>query len=254
MKEIDIYKILPKKNCRECNAGTCMAFAVSIKKDPSKLKECPYLDEEKREYLKRNIQAFDWRDELIKNLEQEVSRINLIERAQDIGATLHDEGIVLRCTGRDYLVRRDGKILPETDNKWIRILLLHYIRKGGRGNLTGEWISFRDLRGGIVKASTFERDCLNPLKELLDENKERTIDVLKRIGGLNIEGYPFDISIRIDLLPKVRVLILYSKGNDEFGSTLNILFDKITNEFLDVESLIFLMEGLVHTVRYMLKS
>jgi hypothetical protein len=254
MKEIDIYKILPKKNCRECSAGTCMAFAVSIKKDPSKLKECPYLDEGRRDYLRRNIQAFDWRDELIKNLEQEIARINLIERAQDIGATLHKEGIVLRCTGRDYLIRRDGMIIPETENKWIRILILHYIRKGGKGNFTGEWISFRDLRGGIVKASTFERDCINPLKELIDEDTQRAIDILMRIGGVKIEGYPSDISIRIDLLPKVRLLILYSKGDNEFGSSLNILFDKITDEFLDVESLIFLLEGLVHTVRYMFSS
>jgi energy-coupling factor transporter ATP-binding protein EcfA2 len=91
-------------------------------------------------------------------------------------------------------------------------------------------------------------------KELIDENTQRAIDILMRIGGVKIEGYPSDISIRIDLLPKVRLLILYSKGDNEFGSSLNILFDKITDEFLDVESLIFLLEGLVHTVRYMFSS
>lgn len=53
----------------------------------------------------------------------------------------------------------------------------------------------------------------------------------------------------IDLLPKIRILILYSKGDDEFPSSLNIVFDRITGNFLHVESIIFLIEGLIHTLR-----
>jgi hypothetical protein len=60
---------------------------------------------------------------------------------------------------------------------------------------------------------------------------------------------PADKAWMIDLLPRVRILILYSRGDEEFPSSLKIVFDRITGNFLDVESIVFLLEGLVHTIR-----
>ncbi len=51
LKALDIYKILPKKNCKECGYPTCLAFSMKIasgKVDPA---SCPYLDEETRQKL-----------------------------------------------------------------------------------------------------------------------------------------------------------------------------------------------------------
>lgn len=254
MKEIDIYKLLPGKNCKECSAGTCMAFAIRLNKMPSLLDECPYIDEQKRSYLRANLNASDWRDNLIESLRKEVSQMDFHDIAHDLGALQHEDGLIIKCTGRDYLIKRDGTILPDTENKWIKILLLHYIRLRGKGSFTGKWISFSDIKGGLVKASTFRRDCEAPLKEVFELNPEEAIKVLERLGGKRIEGYPSDIAITIDLLPRVRILILYSKGDEEFPSALKILFDAITPEFLDVESIIFLIEGLVHTVKHFISG
>ncbi|MFN3739619.1 MAG: DUF3786 domain-containing protein [Thermodesulfovibrionales bacterium] len=250
MKEIDIYKLLPGKNCKECSAGTCMAFALKLNKMPSLLDECPYMEEQKRDYLKANLTVSDWRDSLIESLRKEVSQMEFKDIAPDLGAHCQEDGLIIRCIGREFIIKRDGTILPDTENKWIKILLLHYIRTRGKGNFTGKWISFSDIKGGLVKASTFQRDCENPLKEIFDLNPEQAIKVLERLGGKRIEGYPSEIAITIDLLPKVRILILYSKGDDEFPSALKILFDAITPEFLDVESIIFLIEGFVHTANH----
>ena len=40
-KVLDIYKILPKTNCRECGF-TCMAFANAVRGDLTKSSLCPY--------------------------------------------------------------------------------------------------------------------------------------------------------------------------------------------------------------------
>lgn len=51
LKALDIYKILPKKNCKECGDPTCLTFAMKLaqgKVDPSL---CPYLDEQAKELL-----------------------------------------------------------------------------------------------------------------------------------------------------------------------------------------------------------
>jgi ArsR family metal-binding transcriptional regulator len=43
---LDIYKILPKTNCRECGSPSCMAFAAALRNDSAKLTLCPYLSKQ----------------------------------------------------------------------------------------------------------------------------------------------------------------------------------------------------------------
>lgn len=40
---LDIYKALPRTNCKECGFPTCMAFAATLRKDSTKSSLCPYL-------------------------------------------------------------------------------------------------------------------------------------------------------------------------------------------------------------------
>jgi len=42
---IDIYKLLPRTNCKECGFLTCMAFAVALRND-FKISSCPYMLED----------------------------------------------------------------------------------------------------------------------------------------------------------------------------------------------------------------
>ncbi len=51
LKALDIYKILPKKNCKECGFPTCLAFAMKIASGSADPAICPYLDEETRQKL-----------------------------------------------------------------------------------------------------------------------------------------------------------------------------------------------------------
>jgi acetyl-CoA decarbonylase/synthase complex subunit gamma len=43
---LDIYKLLPKTNCRECGFVTCLAFAMQLAKKAVSIDKCPYLSEE----------------------------------------------------------------------------------------------------------------------------------------------------------------------------------------------------------------
>ncbi|HAK74562.1 MAG TPA: acetyl-CoA decarbonylase/synthase complex subunit gamma, partial [Sporomusaceae bacterium] len=48
---LDIFKQLPKKNCKECGAPTCLAFAMSLAGGKASLEQCPYVSEEAKENL-----------------------------------------------------------------------------------------------------------------------------------------------------------------------------------------------------------
>jgi len=42
-RPLDIFKLLPGKNCKECGEATCMAFALKLINDELKWKQCPLL-------------------------------------------------------------------------------------------------------------------------------------------------------------------------------------------------------------------
>ncbi|HUV55712.1 MAG TPA: acetyl-CoA decarbonylase/synthase complex subunit gamma [Dehalococcoidales bacterium] len=43
---IEIFKLLPKKNCGECGVPTCLAFAMNLAGGKAELSACPYITEE----------------------------------------------------------------------------------------------------------------------------------------------------------------------------------------------------------------
>ena len=48
-RPLDIFKLLPGKNCKECGEPTCMAFALKLANDETELNQCPLLSEKKFE-------------------------------------------------------------------------------------------------------------------------------------------------------------------------------------------------------------
>ena len=42
-RPLDIFKLLPGKNCKECGEPTCMAFALKLVNDEGEWKQCPLL-------------------------------------------------------------------------------------------------------------------------------------------------------------------------------------------------------------------
>jgi len=48
---LDIYKVLPKTNCRDCGYPTCLAFAMQLAKKAVSLDKCPHLTQEAKQKL-----------------------------------------------------------------------------------------------------------------------------------------------------------------------------------------------------------
>jgi acetyl-CoA decarbonylase/synthase complex subunit gamma len=51
LKALDIYKLLPKKNCKECGDPTCLTFAMKLAGGKADVDLCPYLDEQAKSVL-----------------------------------------------------------------------------------------------------------------------------------------------------------------------------------------------------------
>ena len=48
---LEIYKLLPKTNCKECGFPTCLAFAMKLAQKGTELDKCPYVSDEAKTAL-----------------------------------------------------------------------------------------------------------------------------------------------------------------------------------------------------------
>lgn len=48
---IQIYKMLPQTNCKECNFPTCLAFAMKLAAKQVELDDCPYVSDDSKAQL-----------------------------------------------------------------------------------------------------------------------------------------------------------------------------------------------------------
>lgn len=258
MNSIELYKKLPRKNCGECRQKTCMPFALAVSGGSAELSECPYLDKAEIEILKGQFTVSDWREELILKLREEVSNIRFADVAELIGAETEGGNLTIKCMGRPFRVAPDGEVSTHGHiTPWVKILLLHYIKNSNANrdsirsmpkSAEERWISYSELKSGMVKASSFLRECEDPLRELFDNDLKKTGMVLTRLGAAKRGDFPTQEAWLLYLLPKVPAIILYWPADEEFPSKVKVLFDPYADRFLDVESMMFLVEGLVKNI------
>lgn len=253
MNAIELYKKLPRKNCGRCRQKACMPFALAVIKGDARLSDCPLLTEDEIRSFESSITRSDWQEELIQSLRVKVKDIDLSAISLDLGGEYRNGSLFMPCLGRQFEILPGGEIRSQgAVTPWIRILLLHYLNTHGKAGLSGKWVSFSELRSGMVKASSFLREAEDPIKELFENDIKRTSEALKTLGGIRTDGYPTPHAWILLLLPKIPVVILYWPGEDEFPAQVKILFDQTADKFLDVESLMFLLEGLVHNMEKVL--
>ncbi|RJP28680.1 MAG: acetyl-CoA decarbonylase/synthase complex subunit gamma [Candidatus Omnitrophota bacterium] len=53
---LDIYKLLPKTNCKECGFATCLAFAMQLAKKAVTIDKCPFISSESKKILEESGQ------------------------------------------------------------------------------------------------------------------------------------------------------------------------------------------------------
>ena len=92
MQPIEVYKLLPRKNCGKCSSATCMAFAVQYLRRMISLSECPELTTEAVMEIEAKLGSVpslnDWKENRIKELIDEMKVIDISEIAGNIGAII----------------------------------------------------------------------------------------------------------------------------------------------------------------------
>jgi hypothetical protein len=226
-----------------------MPFAFALLKGEVDLSECSRLAPKEKGDIAASLTKFDWREELIASLKEDVKKVHLDEISQKLGAKYHDGKLYFRCFGADVAVGPDGETQTQRAlTPWMRMLILFYIKNGGSNNLSGKWVLHNELKGGMMKHKAFLRECEEPLKELLDRHFERASHIFGEFSARCRDEFATNNAWMVPVFPRLPVLLLYWPRDDEFDSQVTIRFDSTADSCFDVEQLIFLVEELIKDI------
>jgi hypothetical protein len=247
---LDIYKKLPQTNCGKCQLPSCLAFAAAIHANRKKLQECQELTPEIRAELSAKLNKPDPMEIeqalFVDKLRKKMESINLEAVAPLIGAMVKNDRIIINSLGKDFIFDRKGNMTSECHIiSWVQAPMLSYITYKTHAEITGRWVSFREIRGGIEWQTLFTNRCEEPLRKLADENPDLFNDLIDLFRGKTIEWYEADIALILYPLPKFPILFCYQAPEDDLGSKLTIFFDECCSVNLHIKSIFTLCSGLV---------
>ncbi len=248
---LDILKILPKTNCRDCGMPTCMTFAVGVLQGKKTLADCPHLAGEVVESCRVQSIGENRLDQdqqgIVEELERQVAQTDFDSATSRLGARLVDGKLAVPMLGKDFLVDRKGQVASTCHtNMWLRMPLLNYIIRCSGKEPSGRWVPLRDLPGGPDWGRFFEHRCVQTLKKVIDgctDLFETMIDVFQAEPA---RAFDSDVAVVLYPLPKVPMLICYWKPEEGMDSDLSLFWDADAEENLNIDSLCYLGTGMTN--------
>lgn len=217
-----------------------MRFALCIFKDRMELSK-----------QKNYQQSFDLASASIK-------KMNLEERAKKAGADYQKgeekEIITIHFFSEPYHIQFPQIEFYSLAKKVVslvtRILLLHYLIRADGNSPTGKWVAYKDIPGGLLYAGVFARRVTEPLQRRFGKSAESFMEAGVKLGGAPVEIG--DASFILRAFPRVPLQYVLWEGDEEFPSSVQLLFDASVDHYLALEDMVVL--GQVTTGRLINRS
>ena len=184
-------------------------------------------------------QAFDLATAAIKGLDVE-------ERARKAGA-LYQKGIegvevIVHFFSEPYHIRFPQVEFYSPSKTAVslvaRTILLHYLITSDGSPVSGTWVGYKDIPGGLLYASVFGRRVTEPLAKKFGRSAKPFMDVGTTVGGK--AGGVGDASLVFQALPRIPMQYVLWEGDDEFPPNVQLLFDASVDHYLSLEDIVVL--------------
>jgi hypothetical protein len=172
--------------------------------------------------------------------------MSLEERAKKAGADYQRTANEAKIT-LDFFSEPLHIIFPQVDfyspsKKTVslvtRILLLHYLIRADGSPMTGEWVGYKDISGGLLYASVFARRVTEALVRRFGRAARGFEEAGLQLGG-EAAGVG-DASFILRVLPFVPLQYVLWEGDDEFPPSAQLLFDASVDHYLSLEDIVVL--------------
>lgn len=248
---MEIFKLLEKTNCGECDNVTCLAFASKVFRGDLHISYCPRVPEEIADKYgvqeKRNEVYEEDMEKALQDLKAKIAKISLADAARRTNAAYDGNKLTVKVFGKNFSVDASGKLYSDIHvNLWVTGPLLSYVLYCEGVPISGSWVSMRELPGGKDWYRFFEHQCIKRLKKIADAYTEFFEVIVDIFNGENVAShYQSDVAVALYPLPLVPVLICYWKPEEGMESDLNLFFDANAERNLGIEGLYSLGAGIV---------
>jgi hypothetical protein len=247
---MEILKLLPKTNCRQCQEKTCMAFAAAVFKGEKALSLCPLLGPEITSQYETQPKRFNNPEQdmqaVVSELKTQLRHVELAAAAIRTGGRYDGRQLTLKVMGKDFSVDANGALMTDIHaNPWVTIPILSYILYCKGVPVAGQWVTLRELPSGKDWHHFFNHQCEKPLKKLADTYTDLFKDLVELFNGKRGENHcQSDVAVVLRPLPLVPLLICYWQPDEGMDSTLNLFFDATAEHNLGIEALYSLGTGI----------
>jgi hypothetical protein len=129
----------------------------------------------------------------------------------------------------------------------IAVLILHYligVQKQQGFIPSGEWISSRELEGGISFLPAFQEGVIKPLIECLRIDSDAMIkNLIEGLNGRMVEGG--NATVEVTAFPGVYVRVMMWLGDEELPPQVAMIFDKNLARVLAFEDIVGLLGAIM---------
>jgi Domain of unknown function (DUF3786)/Putative Fe-S cluster len=247
---MEVFKLLEKSNCRQCEESTCLAFAASVFKGARQMSECPRLDPEIVSLYSdgaekpRTLEQDG--EEAMRQMQGQIAQVDLAEAAERLGGRYANGKLTLRILGKEFSVDQQGQFTTDIHiHGWIAGPVLAYILAGEGKTPSGNWVPLRELDGGKDWNLFFNQRCEKPLKAVADTYTDLFEDMVHLFNGKRVgQHFDADIALVLHPLPKLPLLVCYWKPDEGMPSDLHLFFDDTAEANLAIEAIYTLGAGL----------
>jgi len=133
----------------------------------------------------------------------------------------------LELWGREVTVSFPALVACDTNGKELnpalQALLIYHFHTTDGTPVAERYIAFSELQDGRFYAQAFQSYTGDELRRAFDDERHRFELSAQKMGG-----HPYhlgDSSFTFDFLPRVKLLAVFWRGDEDFPSTYQILFD-----------------------------
>ncbi|MFN3921273.1 MAG: (Fe-S)-binding protein, partial [Caldimicrobium sp.] len=206
---LDLLKLLPKTNCKECGEASCLLFALKVFSKNLSPEKCPYLSMDKlpSDFISKNL-TFNQLIENLKYLKEKFRSLpQFLDRAKNLGCIPLPENKAVYLPYLDLRIEisLDEKDFPKEIKSSVEtpldprdeILICNYFIFNGKSPLSYEYVGLEFFPHSISKVKTLNKYAEEPLAEFLSIPGIVIEEILKDFEIINLvksnSGISFDI-------------------------------------------------------------
>lgn len=120
-------------------------------------------------------------------------------------------------------------------NEWQQLIILHYMKLADGAPLSGNWMSMRELKDGLIRGGNFDLRCENVIRQRMSQiSMEDFSEKCRSIGGRIVDSNA-DFTVWFEFLPYYPLLLKLWFADEEFPASGKLLVDADADHYLTIE-------------------